>query len=112
MYDCELGVALDGVSQCDVPYTSTGLTNAAGGAVSYTSSAQYAVISPTEAKDLLALDPFFADGTQDADIPAARGERLAPWTYGAYASGAASKAGPAGRSRRTSPTRPTRTTKP
>jgi hypothetical protein len=88
LYDCELGVALDSVSQCDVPYTSTGLTNAAGGAVTYTSSAQYAVISPTEAKDLLALDPFFAAGTQDANIPANRGERLAPFTYGAYASGA------------------------
>jgi hypothetical protein len=88
LYDCELGVALDGISQCEVPYTSTGLTNSAHGAVTYTSSAQYAVISPTEAKDLLALDPFFADGTQDAVIPANRGERLAPWTYGAYASGA------------------------
>ncbi|MGD0809085.1 MAG: S-layer homology domain-containing protein [Acidimicrobiales bacterium] len=88
LYDCELGVSLDGVSQCEVPYTSTGLTYASGGAVTYTSSAQYALISPTEAKDLLALDPFFADGTQDANIPANRGERLAPWAYGAYASGA------------------------
>lgn len=88
LYDCALGVDSDFVSQCDVPYTSTGMTTASGGAVSYTSSAQYAVLSPAEARDLLALDPFFVAGTEDAKISASRAERLGSWSYGAYASGA------------------------
>jgi hypothetical protein len=88
LYDCELGVEVDSVDQCQVPYTSTGLIGSNGGQISYTSAAEYAVLSPDDAKNLLALDPFFVAGSQGAPIRATRGEPLGSWTFGAYASGA------------------------
>ena len=40
LYDCELGVEVDGVDQCQVPYTSTGLIGSNGGQISYTSASR------------------------------------------------------------------------
>jgi hypothetical protein len=104
LYDCELGVEVDGVDQCQVPYTSTGLIGSNGGQVSYTSASEYAVLSPDDAKNLLALDPFFVAGSQGAPISAARGEPYGSWTFGAFASGAV--AGKTGSSEAANPRMP------
>jgi len=88
LYDCEEGIEVAGVDQCLVAYASTNLVDANGHGVSYSSTSQYATLTPSDAMHLLALDPFYMAGSQNAKIPTARGEIIGNPHFGAYASGA------------------------
>jgi hypothetical protein len=79
---CARGLKWQGLNACEFDYTDDGLTTSNGGPVSYSGTVQTLVLTPSEAINLLALDPFYAQG-QNAYILPTRGTQIGSANYGA-----------------------------
>jgi S-layer homology domain len=81
LWACASGVKLDGLDLCSIQYTNSSVSTSNGNGLNYDGTALQLELTPTEAKHLLALDPFYVGG-QGASLPATRASLITSDTYG------------------------------
>jgi hypothetical protein len=81
LWACANARKLYGQNQCVIPYTTTSPESVNGGDPVYVGISKTEVLTATEAKHMLALDPFYLDG-QGAAVAADRASLVGTYRYG------------------------------
>jgi hypothetical protein len=80
LWGCAAGVKFYGLDMCTVSYTDSSILTSGGQSLNYDGTQLTLELTPTEAKNLLALDPFYVGG-QDANLPVQRAIPIGGATY-------------------------------
>jgi hypothetical protein len=77
LWACTAGIKLYGLDQCSLSYTDVSIESSGGQTGSFVGTSNTVELTPAEAQNLLALDPFYVGG-QGADISVDRASIIKP----------------------------------